>query len=153
MSWQGPKGFEVTNSTKMLLILLFFSRSSLSVSEGAYNCNWCDGSQEFKQLVCIVIVRSQKHQRILALKYIEVSLKSYEWVNFIFICIKSQFIIQLIILRLWGKHMLIILCWLPFTVSKVGLYIEIIYVDARLHHFHLIFFDDPEHQRRKNYIN
>ncbi|KAL7025575.1 hypothetical protein ACKWTF_013540 [Chironomus riparius] len=55
-------------------------RSSLSVSEGAYSCNWYDGSKEFKQLVCTVIVRSQKHQRIVAFKYVEVSLKTYQWI-------------------------------------------------------------------------
>ncbi|XP_070502892.1 odorant receptor coreceptor-like [Chironomus tepperi] len=71
---------ELIEVTEKIENLFSFVLSSLSVSEGAYNCNWYDGSPEFKRLVYIMIVRSQKSQRIVALKYIEVSLTTYKWI-------------------------------------------------------------------------
>ncbi|KAL7025573.1 hypothetical protein ACKWTF_013538 [Chironomus riparius] len=55
-------------------------QSSISVANGAYNSNWYDGSPEYKKLVYIVIARSQKLQKLSALKYVDVCLETYKWI-------------------------------------------------------------------------
>uniref|UniRef100_A0A1B0GLR5 Odorant receptor n=1 Tax=Lutzomyia longipalpis TaxID=7200 RepID=A0A1B0GLR5_LUTLO len=51
--------------------------NSLSISDAAYNCLWYESTQKFRKMILHIIHNSQKPQKIIAVKFWEVSLKSF----------------------------------------------------------------------------
>ncbi|XP_070502875.1 odorant receptor 49a-like [Chironomus tepperi] len=53
--------------------------ASLSVAEGAYNCNWLSGNTKFRQMILIIIVRARKAQELTGMGFVNVNLETYQW--------------------------------------------------------------------------
>jgi gustatory receptor len=62
--------------------LTFPSSASLSVAEGAYNCNWLNGNIKFQKMILTVMIRAQKPQELTGMGFVTLDLETFKWVYF-----------------------------------------------------------------------